>query len=105
MSFAAGHANVLVRFHYEGFFAYWWQVDDVKIGAFACSPIPGGLVVGTVSNANTGDGVNGATVTNLPDDGSTTSFATPRLSGAGRRLLHPVCGKRPATVRGLGGAI
>ena len=29
-------ANVLARFHYEGFFAYWWQVDDVKVGTFVC---------------------------------------------------------------------
>ncbi len=97
ISFAAGHANVLARFHYEGFFAYWWQVDDVKIGAFACSPIPGGLVVGTVSNANTGDGVNGATVTNLPDDGSTTSFATPEdpAQGDGFYILFAGSGPQP----------
>ena len=33
MSFAAGHANVAVRFHYRGFFSRSWQVDDVKVGS------------------------------------------------------------------------
>ncbi len=33
MSFAAGHANVAVRFHYQGFFSRTWQVDDVKVGS------------------------------------------------------------------------
>ena len=55
MSFAAGQPDVRARFHYNGFWAWWWQVDDVEVGAFACTPLPGGLVVGTVSDANTGD--------------------------------------------------
>ena len=33
MSFAAGHADVRARFHYEGCFAAWWQVDDVQVGS------------------------------------------------------------------------
>ena len=81
MSFAAGHANVVVRFHYQGLVGMWWQVDDVKVGTFACSVLPGGLVVGTVSNANTGEGLAGATIENLSDGGSTTSYATPGNSG------------------------
>ncbi len=97
MSFAAGHANVLARFHYNGFFSYWWQVDDVRVGAFACSTLSGGLVVGTVDDANTGGGVNGATVTNLPDDGSTTSFATPDdpAQGDGFYILFAGSGPQP----------
>ena len=77
MSFAAGHANVQARFHYQWFFGFWWQVDDMTIGPFACPVLPGGLVVGSVSDANTGDGLNGATVTNLGDGSSTTSLAAP----------------------------
>ncbi len=65
MSFAAGHANVAARFHYQGFFSRTWQVDDVKVGSFACAVTPGGLVVGTVSDANTGAGLTGATIQNL----------------------------------------
>jgi hypothetical protein len=81
MSFAAGSANVVVRFHYLGFFSRWWQVDDVRVGQFACAVTPGGLVVGTVSDRNTGEGVTGATVENLSDGGSTTSYATPGSPG------------------------
>ena len=81
MSFAAGHSGVQARFHYQGFFSRTWQVDDVKVGSFACGVTPGGLVVGTVSDANTGAGLTGATVENQSDGGSTTSIATPGNAG------------------------
>ena len=77
MSFAAGHAAVQARFHYQMFFGFWWQVDDVTIGPFVCPILPGGLVVGNVTDANTGLGLNGATVTNLADDSSATTVAAP----------------------------
>ena len=77
MSFAAGHANVQARFHYSAFFGLWWEVDDVAIGPVACSTLPGGLVVGSVSNANTGLGLSGATVTALADGSSTTTAPAP----------------------------
>ena len=77
MSFAAGHAAVQARFHYQMFFGFWWQVDDVTIGPFSCPVLPGGLVVGNVRDANTGLGLNGATVTNLGDDSSVTTVAAP----------------------------
>ena len=77
MSFGAGHANVKARFHYQQFFGFWWQVDDVTIGPFSCPVLPGGLVVGSVTDANTGAGLNGATVTNLGDGSSTTSVTAP----------------------------
>src|SRR5262245_12688477 len=77
MSFAAGHAAVQARFHYQMFFGFWWQVDDVTIGPFSCPVLPGGLVGGNVRDANTGLGLNGATVTNLADDTSATSVNAP----------------------------
>ena len=77
MSFAAGHAAVQARFHYQWFFGFWWQVDDVTIGPFSCPVLPGGLVVGNVRDANTGLGLNGATVTNLGDDSSAITVAAP----------------------------
>ena len=77
MSFASGKANVQARFHYQSPWAWWWQVDDVTVGPFACAVLPGGLVVGIVSDANTGLGVNGATVTNLADDSSATTVVAP----------------------------
>jgi hypothetical protein len=77
MSFAAGHANVQLRFHYSAFFGLWWQVDDIAIGPVACSSLAGGLVVGSVTNANTGLGLSGATVTALADGSSTTTAPAP----------------------------
>ncbi len=77
MSFAAGHAAVQARFHYQQFFGFWWQVDDVSIGPFACPVLPGGLVVGHVTDANTSLGLNGATVENLGDASSAKTVAAP----------------------------
>lgn len=77
MSFAAGHSGVLVRFHYAVFFGLWWQIDDLAIGPVSCSVLPGGLLVGSVTNANTGLGLSGATVTALADGSATTTSAAP----------------------------
>jgi hypothetical protein len=77
MSFAAGQASVQARFRYQSNWAWWWQVDDVTIGPFACTVLPGGLVVGKVTDANTGLGLNGAKVTDLADDSSTSTAAAP----------------------------
>ena len=67
------------RFHFTGFWAWWWKVDNVVLGdpKGSCAPIPGGLVVGNVLNANNGSGLNGATVDNLTSGGSVKTFATP----------------------------
>ena len=59
------------------FFAWWWQVDDVLLGQALCNPLPGGLVVGNVLSTESGSGLNGATVSNTTNGGSTTTFATP----------------------------
>jgi N-acetylneuraminic acid mutarotase len=60
---AGGHSTVQVRFHFIASFGFWWEVDDVTMQNRSCDPIPGGLVVGNVSDFNTGTGLNGATVT------------------------------------------
>ena len=87
MSLAAGHASAKARFHYQGFWAWWWQVDDIEVGNFTCAPLPGGLVVGTVSDANYSFiGLNGATVANTSGGGSTTTFATPEDPNQGDGL-------------------
>ena len=77
MSFAAGHAGVQVRFHYSVFFGLWWQIDDVAVGPVTCSTLSGGLLIGNVTNANTGLGLSGATVTALSAGGSTTTAPAP----------------------------
>ena len=60
---AANQANVKVRWRYRSTFGFWWEVDNAFIGNRSCDPIPGGLVVGNVFDANTNDGLNGAKVT------------------------------------------
>jgi hypothetical protein len=77
---AAGQADVRARFHYfNAFTGGHWQVDGVVLGQTSCEALAGGLVVGNVFDANTGAGLNGATVENLPQPGrpTTTTFATP----------------------------
>ena len=72
---AAGETDVQVRFHnYDADFDWWWEVDDVFVGNRTCDPIEGGLVLGNVRDANTGNGINGAVVTSLdaPDTRATT---------------------------------
>ena len=59
ISFAAGHAGVQARFHNTVFWGWWWQVDDVLMGQALCNPLPGGLVVGKVADADTGLGLVG----------------------------------------------
>lgn len=80
---AGGQPDVRARFHFQGFWAWWWEVDNVLMGdpAATCSPRPGGLVVGNVISANGGAGLNGATVENLSNGGSAKTFATPADPG------------------------
>ena len=78
MSFAAGHANVQARFHYSAFFGLLVAGRRRRDRSRSPAPVlPGGLVVGNVSDANTGLGLNGATVTALADGSSTTTVAAP----------------------------
>ncbi|MFK5583852.1 S8 family serine peptidase [Serinicoccus sp. LYQ131] len=77
---AAGEGDVKVAFHYlQGDYDWWWQVDDVFVGNRACAPTgDGGYVVGNVYGEEDGEGVVGATVTNVdaPEESGTTT-ATP----------------------------
>ncbi|TDD65680.1 peptidase S8 [Jiangella aurantiaca] len=61
---AAGQPAVQVRFRYHNarFSSYSWQLDDVYVGSRECVPVAGGLVIGTVSDANTGAPLTGARV-------------------------------------------
>jgi hypothetical protein len=90
---AANKANVSVRFHYEAFWAWWWQVDNVVVGDTpGCVVGTGGLVVGNVTDASNGNGLNGATVENI-GGGSTTTFATPDPNqGDGFYILYSEAG-------------
>ena len=60
---AANQPTVQVRFHYfDAHYEWYWQVDDVLVGLQTCKPTGEGLAVGHVYDANTGQAVNGATV-------------------------------------------
>lgn len=68
----ADHAGgpVRLRFHYndgssdtEDFVNPGWAIDDVAVVAGCSAPSSGGLVVGNVRDANTGEGLDGAIVT------------------------------------------
>jgi hypothetical protein len=77
---AANQPDVKIRFHYyDASYEWWWQVDNVvagKVGAISCDPLSGGLVVGSTYDENTGEALNGASVSN--EDGfEATSAATP----------------------------
>ena len=75
----AGQPRAQARFRYETFFSLWWQVDNVFFGdpAGSCHARAGGLVVGNVRDANTGAGLDGATVTHPPQLAIAKTIATP----------------------------
>ena len=76
---AAGESDVQVRFHhYNAFWAWWWEVDNVMVGDAECAPVEGGLVVGNVYDLITGEPLNGATVTvDEAAENTATTQATP----------------------------
>jgi hypothetical protein len=95
---AAGQPKVQVRFHYTGYWSFWWEVDDVFVGTRSCQPLPGGLITGTVTDRNTGDGIAGATVAGT--DASTVTIATPEDGEHGDgwyRLFSPETGRQKLT--------
>ncbi|MFY1704582.1 S8 family serine peptidase [Micromonospora sp. WMMA1923] len=98
---AANAASVQVRFRFKGTFAWWWQVDNVQFVNRDCTPTPGGLVVGTVTDRNTGSAVVGATVTSddRPEDRAVT-VATPddaNLPDGFYHLFSGLTGAHPFT--------
>ena len=96
---AGGQSSVQMRFHFVSSFGWWWEVDDVSVLNRACTPTPGGLVVGNVTDTNTGNGINNATVTSTdkPDEKATT-MATPddpNLSDGYYWLFSSLTGSHP----------
>ncbi|MGI5133845.1 carboxypeptidase regulatory-like domain-containing protein [Streptomyces sp. CA-106110] len=72
----AGQSDVRVRFHYTSPGVYW-EVDDVSMVDRVLTPVPGGLISGTVADGNTGQGIVGATVTNADSSVRAMTSATP----------------------------
>src|SRR5487761_1412139 len=100
---AAGKTDVQVRFHFTGSGASLWALDNIEVGTPTCTPARGGLVAGVVSDANTGQPVNGATVTShATAGGSGTSAATgdPALPGGYYWRFSPHTGATKFTATG-----
>jgi hypothetical protein len=77
-SIAANQPNVMIRFHYyNAYWAWWWEVDDVKVTAACVAPASGGLIYGNVYDANTLAPLAGATVSNATTGGTAVTAATP----------------------------
>jgi Carboxypeptidase regulatory-like domain/Kelch motif len=98
---AGAQSAVQIRFHYIGSLLFFWQVDDVVVQNRACDPTTGGLMVGTVGDANTDAGIDGATVTSAdqPSDTATTA-ATPDDPGLGDgyySMFSSLTGSHPFT--------
>ncbi|MYX39450.1 MULTISPECIES: carboxypeptidase regulatory-like domain-containing protein [unclassified Streptomyces] len=74
----AGKPSVRLRFHFAGSLTGIWQLDNVAVGTRSLVTVPGGLLTGRVTDANTGAGVVGATVSaaKTPQD-SGRSIASP----------------------------
>ena len=97
--------TVYLAFRYEGTDAADWYIDDVLISG-GCNPPIGGLVVGNVSDANTGDLLNSARVANAVGDVTTTAaFSGP--AGEGFYSLYAPAGSSTmtATLSGYADAI
>nr|WTB34452.1 carboxypeptidase-like regulatory domain-containing protein [Streptomyces sp. NBC_00830] len=70
---AAGKSDVRVRFRYDAYHSWYWKVDNVFIGDRPCDAAAGGLVAGTVDDANTGKALSGATVSVAGTPAATTT--------------------------------
>lgn len=105
---AEGRSAVRARFHFSFTprsgtqTGRWWQVDDVSVlGNQTCDPTPGGLLVGTVSDKNTGQGVDAATVASGDNPAETaTTVATPddpNVSDGFYQMFSSLTGAHPFT--------
>src|SRR5258708_7554285 len=80
--------------------AYYWELDDVVLGNTACDPVPGGLVIGQVTDTNTKAALAGVVVS---ETGSTSATGTsavsadPAFTGAFYWLFSPNTGAQPFT--------
>nr|WP_246144576.1 carboxypeptidase regulatory-like domain-containing protein [Actinacidiphila oryziradicis] len=97
----AGKPAVQLRFRYTSLWSWYWGIDNVFVGQRDYSPTPGGMVVGTVTDANTGKGAVDATVTDRYDPTvHATAVATPEDPNLGDgfySLFAPGTGKHSFT--------
>jgi N-acetylneuraminic acid mutarotase len=93
---AANQSDVEIRFHFTGEFGWWWEIDNVLLGVQNCDPVPGGLVAGQVTDANTGQPLDGATVTSDSGGTRTTTAPAPGV-GDGFYSMFDAAGSQPFT--------
>ena len=79
----------------------YWGVDNVFVGQRDFTPVPGGLVVGTVRDADTGQGAVDATVADLGDASVRTQTVAnptdPRLPAGSFSVFVPGVGRHVLT--------
>jgi hypothetical protein len=97
----ANAKSLPLRFHYAATGVWYWGVDDVFVGQRDFTPTPGGLVVGTAKDANTGLPATGATISDGGDAAvHTQTVATPEdpaLADGYFSLFTPGPGKHTLT--------
>jgi N-acetylneuraminic acid mutarotase len=98
----AGKPSVQLRFHLTNTDPYlYWGIDDVFVGQRDFLPASGGLVAGTVRDANTGQGADDATVTDASSPQVQAQTAAtpedPSLPGGYYSLFVPGPGKHTLT--------
>jgi len=94
---AYGGQTVYLAFRYQGENADDWYIDDLSISA-SCNTPSGGLLAGSVYDANTGAAVTGAVVRN-GDGYATTAQTTPEDAqvGEGFYVLYSPSGTKTFT--------
>ncbi len=102
---AGGQSDVRIRFHFTGAGLGLWEVDNVFVGTQpTCAVSRGGLVAGVVTDANTGNPVNGATVTvaaRHASAGTSAAIGDPAIPGGFYVVFSPT-GQQNVTVTGPG---
>jgi hypothetical protein len=101
----AGQPSVQVRFRYQGYATWWWEVDDVTLGERSCAPQPGGLLVGQVPDKNTGSGLTGASVTGGGLDMTTVGTPDDPALTEGRYWTFAAAGSYSLTASQPGGYV
>ncbi|MER5911902.1 carboxypeptidase regulatory-like domain-containing protein [Streptomyces sp. NPDC001982] len=91
-----GKEAVQVRFHFTGP-GMLWAVDDVTVAERVLTPVPGGVLTGIVTDANTGRGLVGAVVstgsTGGPSAPTVATTGDPRVGDGLYRLFVPGGGR------------
>ena len=87
----AGQSQVQLRFHFASpdTGVTYWEVDNVFLGNRTCSPIPGGLVEGNVTDKNTGHGLDGATIADATNPAETTKTGPVPSPGFYQMFVSP----------------